>query len=66
MANQWGVDILKENALLKHDIGCELALTHAPEVALPKSFLDSVKKRVERFGEAIQMAAEFSWIKFVC
>lgn len=49
VTNQRWIDILEEAALFKHDIGCELALIHAPVVALPERFLYSVKKRINGF-----------------
>ncbi len=65
VTNQRGIDILEETALLKHDIGCEPALIHAPVVALPECFLDSVKKRVDGFRKNIKMSAELLGIKLV-
>ena len=50
---------------MKHNIGCELALIHTPEVSLPESFLDSVKKRADGSGEDIKTAAEFFGIKLI-
>jgi len=65
VTNQPRIDILEEAAFLKYDIGCELALIHAPVVALPEYFLDSVKKRVDGSSKNIKMPAELLGIKLV-
>ena len=49
----------------KHDIGCELALIHAPVIALSESFIDSVKEWVDGLGEGIELAAQFGGVKLV-
>ena len=65
VAYQRWIDILEETAFLKHDIGSELALVHAPAIALSEGLINSIKEGVNGLRKGIEPAAQFGRVKLV-
>ena len=66
VTNQGWINILQSIAALKHDIGCVLALVHAPVIALVENLFYRIKIRIYFMGKEIKLTAEASGIKSVC